>query len=88
MRDPNPHPTSLYGIPPAELGRQLAGMRYDALGDVLFALMCQLHNDSQADAARERPKLANALEKGAAAIGLVHYHVVDAWQICEKFEVG
>lgn len=82
------HLTSLYGIPPAELGRQLAGLRYDALRDVMFALMCQLNNDSKADAARERPKLADALERGAMAMGLVHYHMVEAWKICETYEKG
>jgi hypothetical protein len=81
------HPTSLYGIPPMELGRQLAKLRYDALRDVMFALMCQLNNDSKADAARDRPKLADALEKSAMAMALAQYHMVEAWKICEPHEV-
>ena len=81
------HPTNLFGVPPQALGEALAGMRYDALRDVIFSLMCQLNNDSKADAARARPKLSDALERGAMAMGLAHYHLVEAWKICERYMV-
>jgi hypothetical protein len=84
----SPHPTSLYGIPPAELGRQLAGMRYDALVVVMRAFSEQLKADAHADQGRDRPRLAQWLWNASTDANNVGYDIDHAWKICERFEVG
>lgn len=80
------HPTDVFGAPPAVTAEALADLRYDALRDVIFGLMCRLRNDGIADANRGRPQLAAELEKAAMALGLAHYHLVGAWKICRLHE--
>jgi hypothetical protein len=81
------HPTSLYGIPPAELGRQLAGMRYDALATVLQALGAKLLQDGDADRDRSRVKLSGSLYGAAFDVNSASEDITDAWKICEPHEV-
>ncbi len=67
---------------------QLAGdvgdLRYDALALFLRALAAKLAADGSADAHRGRPKLANALQKGAEAIQEAGSELERAWSICAR----
>jgi hypothetical protein len=82
------HLTSLYGIPPAELGRQLAGMRYDALVTLLRALAGQLHADFLADKERGRSNLAAQLYDASGHTLDAAAEIQGAWEICKPYEKG
>src|SRR4051812_5717721 len=67
---------------------QLAGdvgdLRYDALAAFLRLLAAKLESDGIADAHRDRPQLASALRKGAAAVQEAGAEIERAWSICAR----
>ena len=67
------HPTSVPGVGVGnhELGRQIARMRYDQLGNVLSGLSLDLEKQAAADFARGRPQLAKLLRSAKIELDAV-----------------
>jgi hypothetical protein len=77
------HPVSVAGMSLKQLAKKLAGMRYDALSELLQHLSDQLTTDSLADANRLRLNLANELNRAALGVAVAQAHIEAAWKICE-----
>jgi hypothetical protein len=65
----------------AELAGEVGDLRYDALAGFLRALADKLGADSAADAGRGRPRLAAALQDGAAGLVAAAAAIDRAWAI-------
>ena len=64
-----------------ELAGEVGDLRYDALAGFLRALANKLGADSAADAGRGRPRLAAALQDGAAGLVAAAAAIDWAWAI-------
>lgn len=67
------HPTSVPGITVgnAELGHQIARMRYDQVAEVLRGISGELGNQSEADLLRGRPQLSQLLKSSQSIVNNV-----------------
>jgi hypothetical protein len=65
----------------AELAGEVGDLRYDALAGFLRALAKKLGADGAADEGRGRPRLAAALEDGAAGLVAAAAAIDRAWAI-------
>lgn len=65
------HSTSVLGITVnnAELGRQIARMRYDQIGEVLRGMSLEFSRQSADDLSRGRPQLAKLLKETERLFG-------------------
>jgi hypothetical protein len=66
----------------AQLACEVGDLRYDALAAFLHALAAKLYKDGNADAGRDRHKLAVALHAASASVTASAVDVELAWSIC------
>ena len=81
------HPVQIAGWTPDEIGRRLAGLRYDALAEVLRSLSNTLVADSVADNAAGRVQLGGHLFQLSEYVGLASARASRAWIIASKHGV-
>ena len=82
------HPTTLacWGSHFGGLAREIAGLRYDALAQMLTNLARSIGGDADKDRIRDRPKLADALDDLATYLEMATLAAEAAWEICEPYE--
>lgn len=71
---------------PKEIAESIAGLRYDAMEEVLRQLSKQLYVDALSDEGRKRMALAIQLNGVALILESAAARVNQAWKICEKHE--
>jgi hypothetical protein len=74
-----------YGKDWATLAEALGDLRYDALSDFLLELSKKMAKDADADAGRERHKLASELYTTATKLEGAAEATERAWEICAPF---
>lgn len=79
------HPVTVREIDPAELARLTSRLRYDALLVFLRELENNLARDARSDRGRGRMKLADLLDKAAAAIAPLRNEIAKAWRLSKPF---
>ncbi|MHC5538362.1 hypothetical protein ACYOEI_09050 [Singulisphaera rosea] len=66
----------------AQLAGEVGDLRYDALLGFLRALAAKLESDGEADAGRDRRKLATALHAASMSVSAAAADIEHAWSIC------
>lgn len=74
-----------YGKDWAALAEALGDLQYDALSNFLLALSEKMAKDADADAGRERHKLAEELYATATKLNEAAVASERAWDICAPF---
>ena len=78
------HPTGIPGFLTMEqAAAYVENMRDDYLESFLLELRRSLQRRSESDYKAKKYKLACALEKAAAGVGIGAFNIGDAWRVCE-----
>lgn len=70
-----------FGMPAKDLATKIGDLRYDDMVALFLQLALKLKTDSQADAARGRPRLATHLLNASKFIRIATQDIKDAWDI-------
>ncbi len=76
------HQIKGYTGPHQQLAEDIGDLYYDALADFLRLMADKMERDAQADAGRQRHKLATELAACAQHLQQAAEHIDVAWKIC------
>ena len=71
-----------------ELVEELGNLYYDSLAEHLRMLAEKIARDAEADARRNRPRLAAELAACSRQLELAASHIGKAWEICAPHDAG